>query len=473
MRLIVIYCVILISACSHTSSISESDKTAAAPEQWQENWQREALGHLSEASLASSKTYWPLQYSNEQLADFTQQALGNNFSLQQTTLSVAIQEKRLNNAQASLLPTLDLGFSSRRQQNTTQLTSTNTLELSSNYELDLWGKLSAQEKAQSYELLAAKANLQQQTQNLVANLLTAYATAVEASQLYDLFKRRSNNSQQGLRIIEDGYKQGLNTALDVYLARNELNTDLAREAQQQTVKLASIRSLEQLLGRYPTGVLALSNSIPIISNDIYLGVPANMLMNKPNIQAAWLNLLAKDATLAFAHKQRFPSFTLAASLGSSTDKLKDLFSSDLVWTLLGSIVAPLYDAGTLANNEDIARLEVQQTELQYWETVNSAFADVENGLSQERNLQQRVVNLSEAEENAIAAEALAFEQYLKGLVTYTTVLEAQTRATEAQSTLIQVKRELFTNRVNLHLALGSNFDPALQPSINISERNND
>ncbi len=62
-----------------------------------------------------------------------------------------------------------------------------------------------------------------------------------------------------------------------------------------------------------------------------------------------------------------------------------------------------------------------------------------------------------AQENAIAAETLSFEQYQSGLVAYTTVLDAQSRSYDAQSTVIQIKNQLIANRINLHIALGGNF----------------
>ena len=68
-----------------------------------------------------------------------------------------------------------------------------------------------------------------------------------------------NNAKQNLDIIESGYQQGLNAALDVYLSRNELNSELSNYAQQQDKHLQSARSLERLLGRYPDASLTSHN----------------------------------------------------------------------------------------------------------------------------------------------------------------------------------------------------------------------
>jgi NodT family efflux transporter outer membrane factor (OMF) lipoprotein len=461
-----------LGACVNTAPIDESNRISNAPANWQTDIQSNSTeGMIDSSSNANSesKDYWPQQYSTQESADYLQEAIENNYNIQQLNLSVEIQERRLTVAQADLLPTLSLNFQTSRQQTASSLGTSNTLSLNADYEIDLWGKLSAQEKSAAYTYLSTVAQVEQEKQQLAADVLSAYANAIEAQQLQALYSRRSQSSREGLNIIEDGYQQGLNSALDVYLARNVLNSDLAREAQQQSTTEASVRNLETLVGRYPTGRISLKGDIPAINNSPSIGIPTDMVMNKPSLQASWLDMLAANSDLAFAHKQRFPSFTLSGSIGSSEEKIKDLFSSDLIWSVVGSVVAPLYNAGSLKANEDIARLTFKQSELAYWDELNKAFSAVENALSLEQSLQSRLALLSKAEENAITAEELSFEQYLKGLVTYTTVLDAQTRSVEAQSSVIQIKRELFTNRIALHVALGSNFGPTTE----ISEPIND
>lgn len=459
---VILLSVFLLSACANTPTYTESDRTQNSPPMW--------LNANYDQAYTSNENFWPLKYSSDEISRYTQEAIDNNYAIGQSRLNVEIQAKQLSIAQANFLPELSLDYGATRQKRSTGTTATQTLSLSGRYELDLWGKLSAFEKSQLYDYLSAKATFESQIQTLVSNVFIAYVTAIESQQLHALFISKSENSRKGLQIIEDGYKQGLNSALDVYLARNELNSDLSRQTQQKAIKIASIRSLETLLGIYPTGNLVVSDPIPTIEN-ISIGIPADMLMNKPSLRASWLDLLSSDANLAYVHKQRFPSFQLTANIGSSEEKLKDLFSSDLIWSLVGSIASPIYNAGTLKANEDIARLNMQSTELAYLDEVNNAFADVENALSNEDSLMQRQGLLVNAQENALAAQDLAFEQYLKGLVSYTTVLEAQTRAVDAQSSLIQVNRELFTNRISLHLALGSNFSSDSDKSDLINDSN--
>ncbi len=361
---------------------------------------------------------------------------------------------------AALWPTLDLSARTSRSKNNRPISYNNASSVSLNlgYEVDLWGKLSDSNRQANLNYLAQQARFEQAKQQLVADVVKGWFDVVTAKQLLDLYKRREANALQNLDIIESGYRQGLNEALDVYLARNELNNERSRIATQQASLLTTARVLERLLGDYPKGIISANNDLPVINTDIPLGLPSELITRKPTLRANWYQLLASDANLAYAHKQRFPSLNLTASLSDTTDRVSDLFSpSSLAWSLLGSISAPIFNGGRLKANEEIARLNSQKQEQQYLQTLYDAFSDVENAITLQQSLKAQYTSTLEAQENALAAEQLSFEQYQSGLVSYTTVLDAQGRSFDAQSSLISIKNQLIANRVNLHLALGGDF----------------
>ena len=269
-------------------------------------------------------------------------------------------------------------------------------------------------------------------------------------------------AQQNLEIIESGYRQGINNALDVYLTRNELNNEKSRLVAEQNNQIERIRALEMLIGDYPAGLLSVTAELPLLQSEIPLGMPSELITRKPALIASWYSLLAKDADLAFAHKQRFPSVKLTGSVGPDSNELSDLLSGgNIAWSIAGSLTAPLFNAGRFKANEEKALLELNKQEIAYLDAVYIAFQDVENGVSSERNLQQRYDSTLLAAKNAKLAETLSFEQYLKGLVSYTTVLDAQKRSFDAQSSLISIKNLLIANRVQLHVALGGDFTASI------------
>lgn len=436
-------------ACSSTSAIDEQLKALPLPQNWQDSKQALAV-----------ENNWLAQLDNPQVHQLVQKALAanNQFAMQAYSLQIAEQQLIVSGSQ--LWPELDLAFRSGRNKNnqTDSYTNSNSINLNLRYEVDVWGKLSAADRMTNYNYLAQKATFEQYKQQLVVNVLTLWFRVIEAEKLLTLYRSRVENSQQNLAIIEAGYHSGLTAALDVYLTRNDLNNELTRVSDQQTEKITLIRQLERLTGEYPKGKLLVNAELPLLTNDIPVGLPSELISRKPELKASWYQLLSQDAGLAYAHKQRFPSIVLSGSIGDANADISDLLSgSSLAWSLLGSVSAPIFNAGRLKANEEKARIELKQGEQLYLDTLYNAFSDVENAITTENNLKNSYYTMLAAQENAKIAATLSFEQYQSGLVSYTTVLDAQTRSFAAQSTLIKIKSQLITNRINLHLSLGGDF----------------
>ena len=448
--------VILLSACAsqpaHNERVAELE---SVPSAWQQL--------PADDKVLAVQDNWLQQLHDPQVFNLVEQALVHNQAILQAGFDVAIKEQQLIAAGADLWPSLDLSTRASRSKDNRPVSYSNassaSLELS--YEVDLWGKLSASERQANLEYLAEKAIFAQSKQQLVADVVAGWFDVITNHKLLELFKQREQNAEKNLDIIELGYRQGLNEALDVYLARNELNTERSNIAAQQAKLTQSIRDLERLTGQYPAGALTVSADLPLLENTIPLGLPSELITRKPALMASWYQLLSTDAGLAYAHKQRFPSLNLSASISDSTNRVSDLFSpSSLAWSLIGSISMPLFEGGRLQANEEQARLTVKRQEQAYLATLYDAFNDVETAISQEQALKVRYEKTLEAQENAVAAERLSFEQYQSGLVTYTTVLDAQDRSFNAQSSVIELKNQLIKNRINLHIALGGDFSAA-------------
>ena len=449
---IIVVVVLGVSACSSQLNLIKREQNAAqTPEAWRQAVAKE---------VRSVEGNWLQQLQQPQVFELVDKALVNNQSLLQQAYEVEIKQQQLKAEGASLWPSLDLSASSGRNRNNRPVSysNSNSVSLEAAYEIDLWGKLSASKREASLNYLVQKSLYEQARQQLVADVVSAWFNVITQQKLLALFEQRATLAERNVEIIESGYRQGLNEALDVYLTRNELNNERSRIAAQKAEYLQSVRTLERLLGDYPSAELVVSAELPLLKQSIPLGLPSELITRKPSLLASWYQLLASDAALAYAHKQRFPSLRLTASLGDSSQDFDDLFSpSSLAWSLLGGVTMPLFQGGRLKANETAAEFVVKREEQRYLQQLYDAFGDVENAITQEQALMSRYQTTIKAEENAQAAEQLAFEQYQNGLVSYTTVLDAQNRSFEAQSSVIEIKNQLIGNRIALHIALGGDF----------------
>ncbi len=293
---------------------------------------------------------------------------------------------------------------------------------------------------------------------LVADISNAWYDLVEAQSLLQLYKDRVTNLEHNLGLIESAYHNGLNSALDVYLARNSFAQGQSQvDTQRINASEASYR-LQALLGRYPEQITYKQQKLPEVKGHVSAGIPAELIARRPELRSSWLSLMAVNTAVAIAHKNRFPRISLTGSLGQSSVELKNLLnSSQGLWSLSGGILQPLFNAGALAAREDEAKANLAKLEYEYRSRVLQILAEVETLLTTESALVTQNQQSLTAEENALAAEHLAFEQYQRGIVDYITVLESQRRAFDAQSSVIQLKRQRLRNRVALYLALGGEY----------------
>lgn len=383
------------------------------------------------------------------------EAMQRNPALAAARQQLAAAEQRVHIIGADRYPQLSLETGSRRVEDGER---SDSLELSMGWTPDLWGMLSAREREAELSRAAAAAAYDEQREALAASIARNGFALQEARLLQVLYTQRRDNLQQNLEIIESGYRQGLNEALDLYLARNNLHAEAARLEQQQQALSELQRELERQLGRYPAAQLSSDAELPLIDTDIPAGQPADILTRRPDLQQQWLTLLAADATLAAAHRDRFPALSLNAAYGGSSDALGTLLSGgNLAWSLGASLVQSLFDVGRKSATQDQALAQRREQEQRWLDTVFTALTEVENALSARQSLQTRYALYLKAEQNALNAETLAFEQYQNGLESYTTVLEAQRRALDAQTSVINLRRQLLDNRVALYRALGGGF----------------
>jgi len=404
---------------------------------------------------------WLATFEAPFLTAAVEQAVRDNYDLKQQALAVEqarIQEKL---AGADRLPSLNLSLSGQRFRplgDFAGISEQVDISATASFELDLWGKLSDRQHQAQLNRAATEMRYLSAQRTLAANVVRASFNLISAKQLQQVFNQRLDNLQQGLDVIEKGYRSGLNEALDVYLALNTVEQERANVANQRQVSLEARTSLELLLARYPSAEIVMNESLPALPALPAVGLPADLLQRRPDIQAAWLDLLAADAELAVAHKNRFPTLDLTGNVRDADSAVSRLLNGGpLAFSAAASLFQPLFQGGRLKALEEQAALVVQQLEQHYLDVVFTSIAEVTNELSRSVTLNDRFNAIVQAEVNASAALTLAFDQYQKGLVTFTTVLDAQRRAFDAQTAVVQLRNQRLQTRVALLLALGGHY----------------
>ncbi|MFC3031912.1 TolC family protein [Pseudoalteromonas fenneropenaei] len=408
------------------------------------------------ASLQSQAVnVWQSEHSSD-LVDLTawlQQALLSNPSYLQAQQRVVQAELNMDNAGASRLPEVKLALEQSRRQTATNLSSGSSLTASLSFELDWFGKLADAEQQSILLWQQEQQNLQQTRQQLLKQVAQSYLEALKAQQLLGLYEKRATLLQQQLVMLEQNYQLGLTSALDIYSARSSVAAEQSRVVSQAQTLKQTVSQLQTLVGVYPSGVIT-QLALPEWHAEQYSDLPSEVLNQRPDVQAAWFALLTADRSAAVAYKARFPAFKLTASSGYSSSEFKDLLKGDLLWSWVLNLAQPIFDGGRLAREELRAQSNAQIAASKLQDTVNLAYSEVEVALTARSATVQRLALAQTGYENAVLAQDLSFAQYQKGLVTYTTVLDAQKRALDAEVTLISLSAEQLQQIITLETALG-------------------
>ena len=443
---------LLLSGCS-TSGIVVAPEDVESPDGWARGGNPSAVD-----------TGWLAAFADPLLDKLVAESVAGNFALEQERQRLESARQSIVVARAAQLPILNLSFDGSRRGSEDVagdrvIAESSGAEIGGSFDVDLWGRLSKAKQAAQLNFAAQAAELDTAERSLAGTTASQYFNVMEAGQLLAVARRRLEIAIESREIVASGYRQGLNDALDLYLARNQVERERANLAQQEQTQLEARAALQLSLARYPDGGLVIDGELPVPVDSIPTGLPSELLTRRPDIQRAWLSLLATDANLAAAHKARFPRLSLVGSSGVTSVEFSDLLDGGASgWSLAFGLTQPLFEAGRLAAQEKQALAQVRIAEQAWLDLVYRSFAEVENAISRTASLDARYKAQLEAEKNSRAALQLALDQYQRGLVTYTTVLESQRQAFDAAATVVQLKNQRLQNRLVLYIALGGDFE---------------
>jgi NodT family efflux transporter outer membrane factor (OMF) lipoprotein len=327
------------------------------------------------------------------------------------------------------------------------------------WEIDLWGRLSAQARQGLAAFQASQADYQGVRLSIAGQTAKAWFAVAEAQLQLDLAERTVASLTRSRDQVRDRFERGIRPPLDLRLALAQLHgAEAAVEARKRQLDFAS-RQLEVLLGLYPGREIEFPRELIGTPAGVPSGLPAELVSRRPDLVAAERRLTATQEQLKVARASLYPRLSLTASGGTSTAELTDLVKGDFsVWSLAGNLVAPLFSGGRLRAGVDLAEAGVDANVATYIGTALRAYSEVEITLAAEVLLAARAEDLEQAASQSRAAERLAMDRYRSGLEAYITVLDSQRRTFEAESAWIAGRRERLDNRVDLYLALGGGFD---------------
>lgn len=405
---------------------------------------------------------WWNAFHDEQLNDLMSKMLSNNLDIAQAYSRLAQLEATARTVNASRQPFINGQAQSSRNQQQGFLGETKGtnygLSLAAGFELDLWQKLKSRTYAARFNSEASRADIKALYMTLSAQLADLYFLAVEQRNQLLLMDQIIETLTDSLVRVERRYNAGIAPARDVYQARQNLFNAKENRPLFEARLATTLHAISVLTGNFPkqdiAGQLA---KLPVAPELAEAGVPAQLLNNRPDIEAEFLRLKAKDAEVAAAIADRLPAINLLANYGKSHSELGSISSTGIFWDLIANAAAPIIDGGR--RKAEVARSQAAFDEVlaQYKQKILQAVKEVEDAFVNNKATEERLQHLTDRTDATEASLRLANSDYFEGVTDYLPVLIAQQFHFEGQSQILSAKRQLLADRISLFRALGGSW----------------
>lgn len=457
---------LLLTGCLKNEPHRPLKTELTTPETWN-------LKHdLPSATAVLSESWWQ-DFESEELNKAIEAALEHNLSLALGSQNVTLAANAVWLAGAAKRPEVSAGLNSQRQKQPfigfddflppgseapSPTYSQWGATLNTQWEIDLWGRLKAYEKAAVADHEASLADLNGLRLSIAAQTAKAWLAASEAHAQVALNEELLARYESEVSRIQARFEKGLRSSLDVRLARANLENTKALSAQWQMQYELATQQLQRLMGRYPDGNQKHAQGIPSLPPTLPASLPADLISRRPDLVAAQRRVFAADMRLKAARRSLYPQLSLVASSGLASPDLDELVKGNFsLWNIAGNLVQPIFQGGRLRANIARAETGVDISLLTFMEKALNAYAEVQSALTKTTYLKAQMQALEEAEDQAKAAAELAQRRYNRGLGSYFNVLEAQRRELNARAQLTSLRVSNLSNRVDLYMALGGGF----------------
>jgi len=438
---------LLIAGCAPAISPRPESSVVAPPADWR----------TSLPSEGAIEREWWARFGDPQLSALVEQARANNTDLAIAAARVAEARAQERVARSLLLPSLSASVpgSEARTVNAFGQPSESTSAqptFQAAYEVDLFGVNAALRDAARASAATLAAAQEAATLSVSATAASGYITLLALDDRLKVLRETLVQRGEALRIARDRAEAGYTSELELRQSEAEYR---AAEQQIPTIEAAIARqenALSLLVGDTPHAITRGTDFDALATPVVPAVVPSDLVRRRPDIAQAEYSLAATDANLRAARGQFLPQIRLSASGGAAISSL--LRDPITIWSIGGSILAPIFSGGRLEGQFDAATAQRDQAAFAYRKAVLTAFREVEDQLA--------LIDRLGAQEQALLAQRAAVAEVLRhatnryraGYSPYLEQIDAQRALLSVDLALIQLRADRLTSYVALYQALG-------------------
>lgn len=402
---------------------------------------------------------WRELFSDPKLQSLIDTALNNNTDLAVARLRVKEAEAALFSARLSYLPSVGLNAEGGVSRFDGSTAKTYSVGANASWELDIFGKLTNAKRGAIAAMEGSEAYRQAVQSQLIATIANSYYTLSMLDAQLDVNIRTLETWRNTVRTMKAMKKAGMSNDAAVLQAQaNVLSLESSLLAMNKSITETE-NSLYALVGVTDYHEIKRGSLVDAVFPDnLAVGVPLQLLANRPDIRQAERNLAQSFYATNVARAAFYPSINLAGTIGW-TNNGGGIVANPGQWLLnaIGSLTQPLFNRGANIANLRIAEAQQEEAKLLFHQSLLDAGKEVNNALTawQTANGQIEIAdNQVETLKEAVRKTELLMRH---SPTTYLEVLTAQQSLLDAELTALQSRYDRIQSVITLYHALGGGY----------------
>ena len=408
-------------------------------------------------------------YDDPFLQQLITEALDSNADIRLAINRLAQVSQYVQQSKAALLPNLSVGLSgtvSNVSKYGNSVWSKNPytdllLSASAGWEVDIWGRLSSAKRAQQAQYFQQEAIVRATQTQIVADIASAYYQLIMLDHQRDITGKNIESYTNYLQTVGELKRSAQVTEVAVLQAKAQLASAQAYLPQIDASIAVEENFICLVLGKTPETITRSSDFDLTLfhSETLQVGVPAQLLGNRPDVQAAEFALRSAHEVFNSASAAMYPQLTLTGSVGPDAKGLTNWFNmpGSLLWNAIAGLTQPLLNGRTLKTQKEIARLQEDAAFVSFKQTLLNAGNEVSNALASIRFVAQQAAFQREQVDALKKAYEYSQELLVNGYATYLDVLSAQNSVLSSELSLYSTYNNIIQQKIILYRALGGGW----------------
>ena len=421
---------------------------------------------LTQDTLNIAEVSWRNMFTDATLQSYIEEGLENNIDIRVALQNILASEAYFKQGKAGYLPTLSGGATythqelSENSQFGSLFSALDQYQVSADlsWEADIWGRIRSQKRAFQASYLQSIAAHQAVKTQLISRIASSYYELLSLDEQIRITKETISTRENSLETTQALKDAGNVTEVGVKQTEAQLYNAQAIliDLQNQSRLLENTFSI--LLGRTPSNIERTSLDEQEITTELKIGVPAQLLRNRPDVISAEYNLVNAFELTNAARSNFYPALTLTASGGLQSLDFNTLFDPESFFaTLVGGITQPIFNQRRNRTQYEVSQAQQEQARLDFRQAILTASKEVSDALYSYDTATQKI-EIKQKEFDAYDLATDYSEQLLdNGLANYLEVLNARENALYARLDLINARYNQLRSVVDLYEALGGGW----------------